>query len=252
MISSRGTSGSNAAFGGTDKFRKTGRILAPDGIEFFQNGRKSQPLSIEQAEQSLDCKAPFLIISIPLETDRIDTHDPGRNTLDRAKRRNILTDETRCSDHGKTADMCMLMNGYIAGNKCPVTDDDMPCQKRGIRHGDVIAYYSVMPDMAAGHHVDMMAYIGCPAIMGTAVHRHTFPENRILADLESGMHCDLIIRKILWQTAESGKGVYNTPLPKSRVTANPGMSHDPAIPANSHRPFQHSVRANLNTFIDLC
>lgn len=135
------------------------------------------------------------------------------------------------------------MKGRPSPDKRMRTDGNMAGEERGVGDGDVVANYTIMADMGAGHQVAMVSDLRKAALLGRSMDRHRLSDGDAVSDpyaTGSGRMKGQVLR----QAADNGMGIHLTALAENRTRPDDGMRGDYTVRPDLHSIFDDGVRAN--------
>ena len=121
----------------------------------------------------------------------------------------------------------------------------MSAEHRAVCHDHMVADLAVVPDVAAGHEVAVVAD-GCNGTIfdRAAINRHTLTENVVIANPDAGWL--IAVANVLWFTANDGARMDKIVSTNMNVSANDDVCDQSRAGFNFDVWSDDAVGANLN------
>src|SRR6266404_7480490 len=153
----------------------------------------AQPLNVLTAEPAA------------LHTDDVEPVKPSPFPHHLPVGNDITFDARHAADHGMLADTHVLVDGAAPAENGIVLDDNMPRERRVVRHDHVIGNLTVMGDVRADHEKAVVADPRDHSSPGRPrVHRHIFANRVVAPDHKLGLLAPIF--EILRFEPDRGKG----------------------------------------------
>ena len=186
----------------------------------------------EYAVNVLDVVYTFLCEPSAVQAQGVDTSVGDRIPCRFYVGRYILVDKAAAAGNDVCADVHKLMDCGFASQHSPVTNKDVACQRGVVGKHAVVAYHTVVSDVAICHNEVVVADDGLAAGSSAAVDGATLSYGVVVANLADGV---LVVEfQVLWDGADDAAWEYAAVLSYARAGENGDIGTYPGAVADDN------------------